>query len=516
MGYGKVHTVCLTGSHAELLTVETSVTPCVSSQEKSRFQLSGLPDSAVAQSQTRIRSAIANSGFHLPDQIISVNFAPASVPTRGTAVDLPLAVSILSASGLVPAERLQKSFFFGELGLDGSVRPVSGVLPALLRASEAGLSTAVVPAENASEASLADGLELVSPGSLRQLVDWLRGRAEIPPPEPPGPSSPEALPDMADIRGQDFARRAVELAAAGRHNVFFVGPPGSGKTMLAERLPSILPPLSDQESLEVTCVHSLHPSSGTARDGLIRFAPFQAPHHSSTMQSLVGGGHTDIGPGALSLAHRGVLFLDEAPEWKREVLESIRQPVESGEVILHRAGAVMRYPSRVLLVLAANPCPCAALRPADCTCSATARRRYMNRLSKPLLDRVDLQLDVQPPKPSSILTDLVDVEDSAVVAERVLRARRAAKERWGSMGEPWTCNGEVPGNRLRATNLRLPGSTTRQLDHLLRKGRLSTRGYDRVLRLAWTIADLGGHDSPRPADVHEACEFRLGLKGATS
>lgn len=292
--------------------------------------------------------------------------------------------------------------------------------------------------------------------------------------------------------------------------MLMIGPPGAGKTMLAERLPSILPPLSDAEAVEVTSLHSLRGRFTGGAASLLHHAPFEAPHHSITMQALVGGGAGNIGPGSLALAHRGVLFIDEAPEWPRSVLDSLRQPLESGEVRIRRANTAISYPAKVTLVLAANPCPCAPNKPVDCTCPPLKRRSYLTRISRPLMDRIDLRVYLPPVPPSAILTDITETEPSGSVAKRVLRAREAAASRWSEAGEPWGLNSEVSGPALRSTRWRLPPPVRKYVDDLLLKERITARGYDRVLKLAWTIADLREHDSPTADDVAEASELRLG------
>nr|BFF24163.1 YifB family Mg chelatase-like AAA ATPase [Glycomyces mayteni] len=509
MGYARTNTVCTIGAASVTVTVEASVFKS-SSKGADTVRMSGLPDSVVNQAQTRVRSAMANSALRFPDKSISVNFAPASVPTTGSAADLALAVTIMCADDLLPVERLADTVLLAELGLDGSLRPVPGTLPALMEARRSGLRTAIVAPANAAEASIVADLTILAPPDLATLVAWIFGQTPLDPvPRPPEPAPPR-LPDLADVRGQPLARRALEIAAAGGHHMFLVGPPGAGKTMLAERLPSILPPLTDTEAVEVTSLHSLRGRFTGGPAALIRHAPFEAPHHSITMQALVGGGTGVIGPGSLALAHRGVLFIDEAPEWPRSVLDSLRQPLESGAVHIRRANTAIRYPAKVTLVLAANPCACAPNKPVDCTCPPLKRRGYLARISRPLLDRIDLRVHLPPVPPSAILTEITEAEPSGSVAKRVLRAREAAAARWSEAGESWGLNSEVPGPILRSAQWRLPAPVRGYADDLLMKERITARGYDRILKLAWTIADLREHDSPTADDVAEASELRLG------
>ncbi len=509
MGYSRTNTVCMIGAVGIVVTVEASVFKPASKAGET-VRMSGLPDNVVSQAQTRVRSAMANSALHFPDKSVSVNFGPASLPTTGSAADLALAITIMCADDMLPAHRLGDAVLLAELGLDGSLRPVPGTLPALTAAREAGLRTAIVSPENAGEAALVDGMTVLAPRSLSTLVAWMHGQVELEAAVPAEAVAAPKTPDLADLRGQPKARRALEIAAAGGHHMLFLGPPGAGKTMLAERLPSILPPLTDDEAVEVTSLHSLRGRFTGGAAELIRHAPFEAPHHSTTMQALVGGGHGHVAPGSLALAHRGVLFIDEAPEWRRTVLDSLRQPLESGEVQIRRANTSIRYPAKVMLVLAANPCPCAPSRPHDCTCQAQMKRRYLSRISRPLLDRIDLRVDLPAVPASAILAEHVDAEPSEPVAKRVAKAREAAAARWAEAGETWRLNSEVPGPALRSARWRLPPERSRTVDELLMRERITARGYDRILKLAWTIADLREHGSPTAEDVAAASELRLG------
>lgn len=502
MSYAKTLGIGLVGLTGHVVEVEADLANGLPA-----LTLAGLPDTALHEARDRVRAAIVNSGQAWPNRRITINLLPATLPKHGSSFDVAIAVALLASAGELPPAQLAGMVLLGELGLDGSVRPVRGALPMVHAAARAGLRRVVVPLGNAHEAGLVPGIAVRAADTLRRLIDFIRGAAALLPPPAPLPEDPPAGPDLADIVGQDLGRRALEIAAAGAHHLALIGPPGAGKTMLAQRLPSVLPSLDDDEALEVTALHSvagvLPPGTG-----LVRRPPYQAPHHTASMPALVGGGSGLARPGAMSLAHRGVLFLDEAPEFSPRVLEALRQPLEDGYVRLARSSGHTQYPAQVQLVLAANPCPCA--RPGGdhlCECPPLARRRYLGRLSGPLLDRIDLRVRLRPVTAAALLHDRVAVEPSAVVAERVAKARALAAARWS--GQPWRTNAEVPGGALRG-RFRLPRAVTEPLRRPLEAGTLSARGYMRVLRLAWSTADLDGRDRPDTQDVHEAYELRMG------
>lgn len=466
----------------------------------------GMGDAAVTQARDRIRAAVVNSGHRWPDRRITLALSPAALPKRGAGYDIALAVAVLAAAGVVPTAA-GETVLIGELGLDGQVRPVRGVLPALLAARSAGRERAIVPLGNLAEAALATGMAVWGVASLRDLVASLQGDVNaLATGVAVRPVDDTAIPDLADVLGQPEARLALEFAAAGGHHLAMIGPPGSGKTMLANRLPGVLPMLNGEQALEVTAVHSV---AGTLDDDtpLITRPPFVDPHHSASLAAVVGGGSAHIRPGSISLAHRGVLFLDEAPEFRPTVLDALRQPMESGVVLLARASGAVRYPARFQLIIAANPCPCAAARDVDCCCPSGVRRRYLSRLSGPLLDRVDIRVDLAALDPVSLTSDAAGGESSTVVRARVLLARERSARRW--RGTPWRCSSEVPGAVVRRS-WRPGRGEAALLDGAVRSGRLTGRGYDRVLRLALTGADLAGREQPSAADVAVALALRCG------
>ena len=528
MGFARACSVALVGVEGVVVEVQADLEPGVAA-----FTLVGLPDKSLVESRDRVRAAVVNSGAEWPQKKLTVGLSPASVPKSGSGFDLAVAAAVLAAAERIDPRAITDLVLIGELGLDGRVRPVRGVLPAVLAAAEAGHRQVVVPEQTAGEAALVPGVSVLGVRSLRQLIAVLTDQPVPDEPEEPHDGGTDPMrsglmtagagiwsaptvdgtgghrPDLADVAGQAVARAALEVAAAGGHHLMLHGPPGAGKTMLAERLPALLPPLTTQQSLEVTAVHSV---AGLLRPGepLVDSAPYYAPHHSATMQSLIGGGNGLPRPGAVSLAHHGVLFLDEAPEFSVRALDALRQPLESGHVVVARSAGVVRLPARFLMVLAANPCPCGrhTLQGAGCECPPSAVRRYQARLSGPLLDRVDLRVGVQPVHRADLLGQGGRGESTELVAERVRQARERSAARL--RGTPWRVNSEVPGHELRTRWSLAPGALDGAARDLER-GLLTARGLDRVLRVAWTLADLAGRDRPGALDVNLALELRTGI-----
>ena len=498
----RTYTGAVAGIGAVGVTVEVSITG-----GGTGLFLVGLPDNAVKESEQRIRSAYENSGFRMTQRKCVVNLAPADLRKEGSGFDLPIAVAILAAMQQVMPESLDEVAFVGELSLNGEVRAVKGVLPITAEAREQGFKRIYVPEENAAEAAVVEGIEVVPVVSLQQVASLLNGQLEIEAAtaEPAvEQQQSEYAEDFADVKGQMHVKRALEIAAAGGHNVIMIGPPGSGKTMLARRIPSILPPMTPEEALETTKIHSVAGKLGTHR-GLMKCRPFRAPHHLASPVALIGGGQNPQ-PGEVSLAHNGVLFLDEMPEFGHSVLEVLRQPLEDKHISIARARYAVDYPSNFTLVASMNPCPCGYYNhpTKECTCSAAAVHRYMGRISGPLMDRIDLHVEVTPVSREEMSSEQA-AESSAEVRSRVMAARQLQAERFRGTGVH--TNTMMTSAMLRRfCPLSVEARTL--LDRAMERLQLSARAYDRIIKVARTIADLEGAADIAPAHISEAIGYR--------
>lgn len=503
MSIGYTQSVALLGISGSIVEIEVDISDGIP-----MYSLLGLPDAALQESRDRVRAAITNSNEIWPNRKMTVSMSPAWLPKSGSSFDLSIALSILIAHQVIPQEPLDATVVLGELALDGKIRSVRGVLPALIAAYQVGITRAIIPFANRAEAQLMPQMQILTFENLRELLLWIRTGVHPESQELDLQSSDIDLQlDFADVAGQSKARFAAEVAATGGHHLLLIGPPGAGKTMIASRIPSILPALTIEQALEVTAVHSISGSFAT-RSPMSLIAPIISPHHTATRAAIVGGGSHVIKPGACSLAHHGVLFIDEAPECASGVLDSLRQPLESGTITITRSIGNVTFPAEFLLVLAANPCPCGKFsgRGRGCECSAISVRRYLGKLSGPLMDRIDMRVQVEPvSRVEMAATELG--ESSSEIRERVITARSAASTRFHH--RTWSLNSQIPSRELRTT-FRPERTAMNFLHDELDQERITARGLHKIIRLSWTLADLAQREIPILDDVKKAYLLREG------
>lgn len=505
MTLGRATTISLTGLQGTLIEVEADIADGLP-----MYSLLGLPDAALNESRDRVRSALTNNGEPWPNKKVTVSLSPAWLHKSGSGFDLSIAIALLVAQGALAQESVAGVLFLGELSLDGSLRGIRGVLPSLIEAVKAGVEVAVIPYANREEGSLVEGMQVIALEHLVGVLRFLRtGEVSDAIPAILDLDYSAGIPDFADVSGQASARFAAEVSASGGHHLLLIGPPGAGKTMIAERIPSILPQLTPEQAREVTSLHSIAGTLGT-RSPMSKVAPFVSPHHSATRVAMVGGGTHTFRPGAISLADHGVLFIDEAPECGPGILDSLRQPLETGTITITRSIGAMTFPAVFLLVLAANPCPCGKFsgRGRGCTCTSLQVRRYLGKLSGPLMDRIDIRVQVEPVGRID-MANRQSGETSAVISQRVFQARATAAARFKE--RPYSLNSQIPPRDLRDL-YQCERKAMNFLHDELDKERLTARGFHKVMRVSWTIADLAGHHIPTYEDAQRAFMMREGIE----